>query len=371
MNPCDHAHRIVIKVGSLLIADAKTGTPQTEWLATLASDIAQLRSRNIEMIVVTSGAVALGRNILNLGKGALPLDAKQAAAACGQTQLMQVWQHALSKHQLPVAQILITSEDTEHRRRYLNARTTLDTLLSAGVVPIINENDTVTTDEIRYGDNDRLAARVAGMVGADVLILLSDIDGLYTADPKSNPDAMLIARIDEMTPEILAMAGGAGDALTSGGMVTKLKAASIAMSSGCHMVIARGTRLHPLQPILEGGTCSWFMAKESPLGARKQWIANAVNRPGTLTLDAGATRAVIRGGSLLPVGVTATQGSWDRGDVVTLHDPSGALIARGICGYSQEETARIIGQKSDAIETLLGYKRKNELVHHDDMVVSA
>lgn len=368
-NPCDSARRIVIKVGSLLIAGAEDGKPRQQWLSSLANDVAQLRARNIEVVIVSSGAVALGRSTLGLGDAALPLEAKQAAAACGQIRLMQAWQQALDAHRLTVAQILITAEDTEHRRRYLNARTTLDTLLQSGIIPIINENDTVTTDEIRYGDNDRLAARVAAMMGADVLVLLSDIDGLYNADPKSNPHASLIQRIDAITPDILEMAGGAGDARSSGGMKTKLMAADIAMSAGCHMVIAQGAHLHPLKPVMEGGICSWFIAKESPLSARKHWIANAVGKLGTLMLDAGAAKAVAQGGSLLPIGVTSLSGEWDRGDVVALCSPSGDVIARGICSYSHEEASRIIGKRSDAIEAALGYKRRNELVHHDDMVV--
>lgn len=366
--PLHRSRRIVIKVGSLLMADAATGLARHIWLAALAQDIQQLRARGAEVIIVTSGAVALGRSQLKLGAATLRLEEKQAAAACGQMVLMQAWQQALGVHALPVAQLLITAEDTEDRRRYLNARTTLETLLEGGVIPIINENDTVTTAEIRYGDNDRLAARVAAMASADVLVLLSDIDGLYDADPKVNPAATRIARIDTITPELEQMAGGAGDALSSGGMRTKLMAAQIAMSAGCHMAIASGLVEHPLHAMLEGANCSWFIAKESPLNARKHWIANAIGRVGKLHLDEGAAQAVVKGNSLLPIGVKQCEGEWDRGDVVALYHPAGQLIAYGICRYSSHETVRIIGQKSDAIEQILGYKRRNELVHCDDMV---
>lgn len=364
-----NATRLVIKVGSLLVADSATYAPRREWLLDLSQDIAALKARGIEVAIVTSGAVALGRKPMQFGAQALQLEEKQAAAACGQPLLMQAWQEALCACGLVAAQILITAQDTEDRRRYLNARQTLDCLFAAGIVPIINENDTITTDEIRYGDNDRLAARAASMMSADALILFSDVDGLYDANPKLVPDAKKISRIEAITPDIEALAGDAGHGLTSGGMKTKLMAAHIATSSGCHMVIASGLMPHPLARLYEQDAGSWFIAHATPLSARKHWIAAAVNLKGAVQLDEGASRAVQRGASLLPVGITQCHGQWQRGDVIEIRSAQGKKIGQGICAYSADETVRIVGIQSDVIERTLGYIRRSELIHLDDMVI--
>jgi glutamate 5-kinase len=363
------ARRVVVKVGSTLLVDGDKGRLNRSWLESLAADVAALRKRGQEVILVSSGAIALGRRHLNLGPGKLKLEESQAAAAVGQIRLAHAYKELLEAHEITVAQILLTLGDTEQRRRYLNARGTLNTLLALRAVPVINENDTVATAEIRYGDNDRLAARVAQMVGADCLILLSDIDGLYTADPKDDPDAQFIARVLEITPVIEAMAGGTGSDLGSGGMHTKIAAARIAVAAGCHLCISKGALEHPLQRIEDGARCTWFVPSSTPMATRKQWIAGTLKPAGAIAIDEGAVRALLSGKSLLPAGVTRAVGRFDRGDTVSIIGPGGVEVARGICAYSDTDAARIMGRKSAEIEQLLGFRGRDEIVHRDDLVL--
>lgn len=363
------ARRVVVKIGSALLVDAGKGRLNRQWLETVAADVARMRRRSQEVILVSSGAIALGRRHLGLKPGQLKLEESQAAAAVGQIRLAHAYKELLEEHGIAVAQVLLTLGDTEQRRRYLNARGTLNTLLSLGAVPVINENDTVATTEIRYGDNDRLAARVAQMCGADCLILLSDIDGLYTADPAQEPGAEFIAKVLEITPQIEAMAGGSGSSMGSGGMHTKIAAARIAVGAGCHMCIARGTHPHPLKAIEEGGRCTWFLPSSTPMAMRKQWIAGTLRPAGAIGVDAGAVKALMGGKSLLPAGVTATSGRFERGDTVSVVAPDGTEIARGISAYSDADAARIMGRKSLEIEALLGFRGRDEMIHRDDLVL--
>jgi glutamate 5-kinase len=363
------AKRVVVKVGSALLVDAEKGRLNRSWLESFAEDVARLRERRQEVILVSSGAIALGRRHLRLNSGKLKLEESQAAAAVGQIRLAHAYKELLEVHDITVAQILLTLGDTEQRRRYLNARGTLNTLLSLGAVPVINENDTVATAEIRYGDNDRLAARVAQMVGADCLVLLSDIDGLYTANPNEDPDAEFIARVMDITPAIEAMAGGAGSAMGSGGMQTKIAAAKIAVGAGCHLCIAKGAYQHPLQRIEDGALCTWFVPSSTPVAMRKQWIAGTLKPSGAIAVDEGAVRALMGGKSLLPAGVTRALGRFDRGDTVSIVGPDGAEVARGICAYSDSDAARIMGRQSADIEKVLGFRGRDEIVHRDDLVV--
>jgi glutamate 5-kinase len=363
------AKRIVVKVGSALLVDAQLGRLNRSWLETFAADVARLRKRGQEVILVSSGAIALGRRHLKLGVGKLRLEESQAAAAVGQIRLAHAYKELLEVHDITVAQILLTLGDTELRRRYLNARGTLNTLLALGAVPVINENDTVATAEIRYGDNDRLAARVAQMVSADCLVLLSDIDGLYTANPQVDPQAQFIARVLEISPAIEAMAGGVSSSMGSGGMQTKIAAAKIAVGAGCHLCIARGAAPHPLKRIEDGARCTWFVPSSTPVATRKQWIAGTLKPKGAIAVDEGAVRALIGGKSLLPAGVTGAVGRFDRGDTVSILGPDGREVARGICAYSDGDAARIIGRKSTEIEALLGFRGRDEIVHRDDLVV--
>jgi len=363
------AKRIVVKVGSALLVDGDKGRLNRSWLESLAADVAVCRKRGQEVILVSSGAIALGRRHLNLGTAKLKLEESQAAAAVGQIRLAHAYKELLDTHEITVAQILLTLGDTEQRRRYLNARGTLNTLLALGAVPVINENDTVATAEIRYGDNDRLAARVAQMVGADCLVLLSDIDGLYTANPSEDPDAQFVARVLEITPAIEAMAGGTGSDMGSGGMQTKIVAAKIALGAGCHFCIALGAVEHPLQRIEEGARCTWFVPNSTPLATRKQWIAGTLKPAGAISVDDGAVRALMGGKSLLPAGVTRAVGRFERGDTVSIMGPDGAEIGRGICAYSDVDAARIIGRKSADIEKVLGFRGRDEIVHRDDLVL--
>jgi glutamate 5-kinase len=364
------AKRVVVKVGSALLVDADKGRLNRTWLEGFAADIAHLRRRGQEVILVSSGAIALGRRHLGLSSGKLKLEESQAAAAVGQIRLAHAYKEILDAHEITVAQILLTLGDTEQRRRYLNARGTLNTLLSLGAVPVINENDTVATAEIRYGDNDRLAARVAQMTGADCLILLSDIDGLYTANPHENPQAELISRVLDITPAIEAMAGGATSGLGTGGMQTKIAAAKIAVGAGCHLCIAKGATQHPLKRIEEGARCTWFVPSSTPSAARKQWIAGSLKPAGAISVDEGAVRALLQGKSLLPAGVTRSVGRFDRGDTVSIVGPDSLEVARGICAYSDSDTARIMGRKSAEIENLLGFRGRDEIVHRDDLVLT-
>jgi glutamate 5-kinase len=363
------AKRVVIKVGSALLVDAEKGRLNRTWLEGFAADVARLRKRGQEVILVSSGAIALGRRHLGLSAGKLRLEESQAAAAVGQIRLAHAYKELLEAHEVTVAQILLTLGDTEQRRRYLNARGTLNTLLSLGSVPVINENDTVATAEIRYGDNDRLAARVAQMVGAECLILLSDIDGLYTANPADDPDADFVARVLEITPAIEAMAGGTGSDMGSGGMQTKIAAAKIALGAGCYLCIAKGAVQHPLQRIEEGARCTWFVPSSTPLATRKQWIAGTLRPAGAIVVDDGAVRALMGGKSLLPAGVIRAMGRFDRGDTVSIIGPDGSEVARGICAYSDSDAARIIGRQSADIEKVLGFRGRDEIVNRDDLVL--
>ena len=365
----DQVKRLVVKIGSLLLVEPDSGRLRNEWLDALAVDVARCRSRGQDVVIVSSGAIALGRGLIGLGKGPLRLEDSQAAAAAGQIRLAHAYQEALAKHDVSVAQILLTIGDTEERRRYLNARSTINRLLQHGAVPVINENDTVATTEIRFGDNDRLAARVAQMVDADCLVLLSDIDGLYSADPDTNADAKLIPEVSEITAEVEAVAGELRPGYSSGGMVTKLQAAKVALGAGCHMIIADGKPASPLSEIEGGAACTWFVASSTPRTARKQWIAGTLTPAGVLNIDAGAARALTAGKSLLPAGVRSVDGTFDRGDAVAVRDVEGREVARGLCAYSAEDSRRIMGHKSGEIETLLGYRGRDEMIHRDDLVL--
>jgi glutamate 5-kinase len=368
--PLHNAKRLVIKISSsLLVAGARAEINQS-WLADFITDIVACGARGQEIILVTSGAVALGRRILQLPPtGALRLEESQAAAACGQIKLIHAYQEALAKHQRPVAQLLLTPHDTEARQPYLNARATLRNLLALGVIPVINENDAVTTPALRFTDNDQLAARVAAMIEAECLILLSDIDGLYTADPRLDPAARFIPEVRGITPEISAMAGESRSGTGRGGMKTKLAAARIAMQAGCAMAIARGTIAHPLQSLFAGGACTWFIPEHTPLAAWKIWISGSLNPRGSLTLDAGAVHALQQGKSLLAAGVTGVVGNFEQGDPVQVLAADGQEIARGLIAYNAAETRRIMGHKSETFAALLGYTGHDELIHRDDLAV--
>ena len=364
------AKRMVIKIGSVLLVEQETGAIRRAWLNALADDIAGLVRDGSEVILVSSGAIAVGRRHLGLTRGKLKLEESQAAAATGQIRLAHAYLETLARHDITVAQVLLTLDDTEERRRHLNARSTLNTLLRLGTVPVINENDTVATSEIRFGDNDRLAARVAAMMNADLLVLLSDIDGLYSADPRLDPGATFVPEVPKITPEIEAMAGSAPPGHSSGGMVTKLAAARIAVAAGCRMVIADGRAMHPLAAIDAGARATWFLSQVAPLTARKRYIAGSLNPAGSLILDNGARRALAHGKSLLPAGVTAVEGDFRRGDAVVVRALDGAEVARGLTAYSAADARRIIGHKSREIEAILGYRGREELIHRDDLVLT-
>ncbi|MBK5932970.1 glutamate 5-kinase [Rhodovulum imhoffii] len=360
------AKRLVVKIGSALLVDCTTGTLREDWLRALAQDIAMYKARGCDVVIVSSGSIALGRAALKLPKGALPLEQSQAAAAVGQIRLARAYEEDLAPHGIMAAQVLVTLEDSADRRRYLNSRATLETLLGLGVVPIVNENDTIATDEIRFGDNDRLAAQVAVTVGADHLVLLSDVDGFYTANPAEDPAARRFDLIEEITPEIEAMAGDAGSGLSKGGMKTKLMAAKTATGAGCALAITQGGVLRPLTALEGGAACTWFCPKGDPQAARKRWIA-AMKPRGRIGVDAGAAAALARGKSLLPAGVTDVAGDFGRGDPVTISDPSGRMLAMGLVRYTAAEAQLIRGCRSDEIETVLGYPGRAALVHRDDM----
>ncbi|HXO65214.1 MAG TPA: glutamate 5-kinase [Steroidobacteraceae bacterium] len=367
--PLMRARRIVVKVGSALLVDPASGRVNRAWLATLVEDLLRLRQRGQPVILVSSGAIALGRRRLGLPSGTLRLEESQAAAAVGQIRLAHAYKELLEDHGVTVAQVLLTLEDSERRRRYLNARATLEALLAHGALPVVNENDTVATAEIRYGDNDRLAARVAQMAVADCLVLLSDVEGLFSADPKRDPRAQIVPEVRHIGPEIEAMAGRTASALGSGGMATKILAAKIAVAAGCHMCIAAGGHPHPLRRIEEGAACTWFVPSATPAAARKQWIAGTLQPAGAISIDAGALRALADGRSLLPAGVTATRGRFDRGDTVSVLAADGTEVARGIVAYSDADAARIIGRRSSEIEALLGFRGRDEMIHRDDLVL--
>ena len=361
--------RIVIKIGSALLVDRASGLKRA-WLDALCADIADLAARGTDVIVVSSGAIALGRTVLRLPAGVLKLEESQAAAAVGQIALARAWSESLSGFDRVAGQILLTLGDTEERRRYLNARATISQLLKLKAIPVINENDTVATTEIRYGDNDRLAARVATMVNADLLVLLSDIDGLYTAPPHLDPDAKFLPEIPAITAEIEAMAGGAASELSRGGMRTKIDAGKIATSAGCAMIIASGKIDHPLKAIMEGGRHSWFAPSPEPVTARKTWIAGQLQPAGKLTVDDGALKALDGGKSLLPAGVRAVEGEFSRGDTVAVVTRDGREIARGLAGYDASEARQIAGKKSSEISAILGYSGRAAMIHRDDLVIT-
>jgi glutamate 5-kinase len=365
-----NARRIVVKIGSALLVDRASGRLRATWLNSIADDIAVLVAEGREVVLVSSGAIALGRHVMGLPKGALELEQSQAAAAVGQISLASAWQDTLRTRGLTAAQVLLTLGDTEERRRYLNARRTMDTLLAHRVIPVVNENDTVATTEIRYGDNDRLSARVASMMSADCLVLLSDIDGLYTAPPALDANARRLDIVTAVTPEIEAMAGDAGSELSKGGMVTKVAAARIAMGSGCHMVITSGKVLHPLMAIGAGAPCTWFLAPSDPVTARKRWIAGNLEPRGVIEIDAGAEKALASGKSLLPAGVRRVDGEFDRGDAVTIRNATGREIGRGLAAYGSADAARILGKKSSEIAEILGHSGRAELIHRDDMALA-
>jgi glutamate 5-kinase len=367
-SPIAEAKRLIVKIGSSLLVEDASGQIRREWLDSLCDDVARARKRGQEVVLVSSGAVAVGRRHLGLTPP-LKLEEKQAAAATGQIQLAHAYQEALARHGITCAQVLLTLYDSEDRRRYLNARQTLDTLLSLGAVPVINENDTVATTEIRFGDNDRLAARVAQMISADALVLFSDIDGLYTADPRRDPSATHLPEVREITPEIEAMAGDPGTGYGSGGMVTKLVAARICLSAGCRMAICKGEPLNPLTALENGATSTWFIPEGSPRTARKQWIYGSMSPAGALTVDAGAARALKKGGSLLPAGVTAVDGEFQRGDCVLVRNGDGRVLGRGLIGYSADECRQLQGRQSAEIDAVIGYRRSDELIHRDDLVM--
>ena len=362
------ARRLVVKIGSALLVDRGTGALRDGWLRALAADVAALRARGTQVILVSSGSIALGRGVLGLPLGSLPLEQSQAAAAVGQIRLARAYEEALAPHGIVTGQVLVTLEDSTDRRRYLNSRATMETMLGFGVVPIVNENDTVATDEIRYGDNDRLAAQVAVTVGADVLVLLSDVDGFYSGNPHLDPAARRFDVVDRITPEIEAMAGDGVSGVSKGGMITKLMAARVATEAGCAMAITLGAPDHALRLLDEGAAATWFVAQSDPQAARKRWIA-AMKPRGEVTVDAGAVAALEEGRSLLPAGITAVSGRFGRGDPVAILSPEGARLGLGLTRYTAEETRAIRGRRSAEIEGILGYKGRAAFIHRDDMVI--
>ncbi len=378
LNGLDHlaqAKRVVVKLGSALLVDEQ-GESDTARIQAISRDIVALIADGKQVIIVSSGSVALGRKVLNLHSGSLKLDEKQAAAAAGQLRLIRAWENAFQIHSIQIAQALLTLDDTEIRRRWLNARATLNTLLEAGALPIVNENDTVATEGIRYGDNDRLSARVAQLVGADVLVLLSDIDGLYTADPRVDPSAKHIPLVTDLTPEIMAMGGSANAqaGVGTGGMATKLEAARIAMTAGCATVITLGepeSDNHdlPLSALRGGAKATWFIPQITPETARIQWLLGSLQPSGKVIVDKGAAKALKNGMSLLPAGIISIEGHFDRGDALEVYDPTNTLISRGISSYSSDDAVKLIGRNTTEIESIVGYKGRPALIHTDDMVL--
>ena len=364
------ANRVVVKIGSALLVDGATGKLRRDWLTALSEDISRMRARGQEVLIVSSGSIAMGRHVLKMRSGPLKLEESQAAAAAGQIQLAHAYQEILALRNIQVAQILLTPGDTEERRRYLNARSTITTLLSLGAIPVVNENDTVATSEIRYGDNDRLAARVAQMISADCLILLSDVDGLYDADPKNTAGASIIPQVTELSADIMAMAGKSKTDVGSGGMETKLKAAQIAMAAGCNMFITSGTVMHPLRALEDGANSTCFVARETPRKARKKWIAASLSSRGRLIVDKGAEKALKSGKSLLPAGVIKVDGPFERGDLVTVANIDGQELGRGLVAYSSEDAICIIGHKSGEIAEILGYSGRDEMIHRDELALN-
>ena len=363
-------YRIVVKVGSSLLVDSVAGQLKREWLSSLAADIEALHKESKDLIVVSSGAIALGRTVLKLPAGTLKLEDSQAAAAVGQIALARAWSEALGARGLTAGQVLMTLQDTEERRRYLNARSTIAKLLEWRSVPVINENDTVATSEIRYGDNDRLAARVATMMSADLLVLLSDIEGLYDKPP-SQTGAKLVPLVPRITPDIEAMAGAPESALARGGMLTKIEAGKIATTAGTHMLIASGHVAHPLERIAQGAPCTWFLTPANPVTARKKWIAGSLEPRGTLVIDGGAVKALRSGKSLLPAGVVKVEGRFGRGDAVLVRGPDGHEIGRGLIAFDAEDAERIKGRSSADIPAIVGFAGRTEMIHRDDLVLGS
>ncbi len=368
-SPLDGFKRLTIKIGSALLVDSTTGALRKEWLASLAADLAGLKQRGRDIVVVSSGAIALGRRILNLKQGTLPLDQAQAAASVGQVALAQAWRDAFSAHNTTIGQILLTPNITEERRSFINARATMNTLLTLGAIPVINENDSVATSEIRYGDNDRLSARVASMLSADCLVLLSDVDGLYTGVPGTGSSAEHLPRVKAITPEIAAMAGGSTSELARGGMVTKIEAAKIATQAGTAMIIAKGSNDNPLAQLEKGARHTLFVARQSPAAARKRWILGTLEIAGTIHIDAGAAKALLNGKSLLPIGVTKVSGEFSRGDAVSVMGPDDKEIARGLAGMGKQDANLAKGKKSEQIALMFGDMNRTELVHADNLVL--
>jgi glutamate 5-kinase len=363
------ARTVIIKIGSSLLIDDDRNAVNADWLGSVASDIAMLRADGKNVVVVSSGAIALGSRNLGLTGRALAIEEKQAAAATGQVTLAHAWREALEVHDIKVAQILLSPEDTETRRRHLNARATMSALLEHGAVPVVNENDTVATAEIRFGDNDRLAARVAAMISADLLILLSDVDGLYSGNPRQNAAARHVPEVAAITDEVMAMAGTANASYASGGMVTKLEAARIAMNAGCGMIICDGRGPRPVNGLINGGRHTLFRAEHSPLTARKRWIGGALTPKGRITVDDGAVQALRQGRSLLPAGVVAANGAFERGDLIAIEDETRQVIGHGLSAYSVDDTRAILGHKSSEIENLLGYRGRDEVIHADNLAM--
>jgi glutamate 5-kinase len=369
-DPLSQAKLVVIKIGSALLVDPDSGTLRRTWLESLCADVAVLRREGKNVILVSSGAIALGRRALKLRSGPLKLEESQAAAAAGQVRLAEAYADILAGADIVAAQILLTLGDTEERRRYLNARATLKTLIALGSIAVINENDTVATAEIRYGDNDRLAARVASMMEADLLILLSDVDGLYTSDPSRNAAAAHVAEVDAITPQVEAMAGDTLSGVGRGGMASKLAAAKIATAAGCDVIIAKGTSEHPIAAIRSGARATRLAANGTPAAARKRWIAGVLKPQGTLIIDAGAARALADGKSLLPAGIRQIDGRFERGDAVVVKDHDGREIARGLAAYGAGDAERIAGKRSLEIEAILGYRGRDEMIHRDDLALT-
>ncbi len=371
VNPLKQTRRLVVKVGSALLVDAKSGQLRRDWLTGLVADLAALRSMGTDVTLVSSGAIALGRRKLGLSRGLLKLEESQAAAAAGQIDLAAAYSNTFAEHKVPVAQILLTLSDTEERRRYLNARNTLSALFRMGAVPVINENDTVATEEIRFGDNDRLAARVAAMISADTLVLLSDIDGLYESDPKQNPSAKKLSLVHAITSEIEGMAGTTGSDMASGGMFTKLAAARIALDAGCALAIADGRRANPIATLADVNDGTWFIGDETPQQARKRWINGTLKIEGVVRIDDGAVKALRHGKSLLPAGAIEVSGKFERGAPVAINGPDGREVARGLIAYDADDARRIAGKRSAEIEAELGYRGRAALIHRDDLSLTS
>jgi glutamate 5-kinase len=371
VNPLKQTRRLVVKVGSALLVDAKSGQLRRDWLTGLVADLAALRSMGTDVTLVSSGAIALGRRKLGLSRGLLKLEESQAAAAAGQIDLAAAYSNTFAEHKVPVAQILLTLSDTEERRRYLNARNTLSALFRMGAVPVINENDTVATEEIRFGDNDRLAARVAAMISADALVLLSDIDGLYESDPKQNPSAKKLSLVHAITSEIEGMAGTTGSDMASGGMFTKLAAARIALDAGCALAIADGRRANPIATLADVNDGTWFIGDETPQQARKRWINGTLKIEGVVRIDDGAVKALRHGKSLLPAGAIEVSGKFERGAPVAINGPDGREVARGLIAYDADDARRIAGKRSAEIEAELGYRGRAALIHRDDLSLTS